>query len=89
MSGIYDEALRIVVAAIDNSGLVRVRPEAGITAETRLAEDLGFGSLDIVDTTMEVEEAVGGFLFTDDEVAGFRSVGDIAQATADLLEPTP
>ncbi len=53
-------------------------PEAEITAESRLIEDLKADSLDIVELIMDLEQQYG-VQIPDDELPGIRSVGDIVK----------
>ena len=53
-------------------------PNARITAETRLVEDFGIDSLDLITTVIDLEEKFGLEL-PDDAMARFRTVGEIAQ----------
>lgn len=50
-------------------------PES-ITLDTRIKEDLGADSLDILQIVMTVEEEYG-ITIPDDDLAGFETVGDI------------
>jgi len=52
-----------------------VDPET-ITADTRIKEDLGADSLDILQIVMTFEEEYG-ITIPDDDLAGFETVGDI------------
>ena len=47
---------------------------SGVTAETRLIEDLGFDSLALMMMSMEIEEV---FNFTFTEFVMFKTVGDV------------
>ena len=54
-----------------------VDPES-ITPETRIKEDLGADSLDILQIVMTFEEEYG-ITIPDDDLAGFETVGDILE----------
>ena len=47
-----------------------------ITAESRIKEDLGADSLDVLQLLMTIEETYG-IVIPDESLAGFRTVGDI------------
>ncbi|MBQ0009569.1 MAG: acyl carrier protein [Ruminococcus sp.] len=49
-----------------------------ITEDTNVMEDLGADSLDIVEMLMTIEQDYG-VVIPDDEVVGFKTVGDIAR----------
>lgn len=53
-------------------------PEAEITMESRLIEDLKADSLDIVELIMDLEQQFG-VQIPDDELPGIRTVGDIVK----------
>jgi acyl carrier protein len=53
-------------------------PNARITAETNLVEDLRLDSLDLITTVIDLE-AMFGLELPDDAMARFRTVGEIAQ----------
>ena len=52
------------------------RPEEGITAESRIMEDLGADSLNILMLLMTIEEDFG-IKVPDEELADFKTVGDV------------
>ncbi len=52
------------------------RPEEGITAESRIMEDLGADSLNILMLLMTIEEDFG-IKVPDEELAVFKTVGDV------------
>ena len=52
------------------------RPEDGITAESRIMEDLGADSLNILMLLMTIEEDFG-IKIPDEELAVFKTVGDV------------
>ena len=52
------------------------RPEEGITAESRIMEDLGADSLNILMLLMTIEEDFG-IKVPDEELADFQTVGDV------------
>ncbi len=47
-----------------------------MTAETKIAEDLGADSLDLVDLLMSMEDEFG-IEFPDEEVENLRTIGDV------------
>ena len=49
-----------------------------ITAASRIKEDLGADSLDILQLLMTIEETYG-IRIPDESLAGFKTVGDVAQ----------
>lgn len=53
-----------------------------ITEDTNVMEDLGADSLDIVEMLMTIEQDYG-VVIPDDEVVGFKTVGDIARYMED------
>lgn len=53
-----------------------------ITEDTNVMEDLGADSLDIVEMLMTIEQDYG-VVIPDDEVVGFKTVGDIARYIED------
>ena len=59
----------------------QITPDAGIMS------DLGADSLDMVEISMTVEETFN-LTIPDEEVEGIRSVGDLHEALAKLLERT-
>lgn len=52
--------------------------EDKITANTLIADDLGADSLDVVELMMSVEEEFG-ITIAEEEVQGFKTVGDVAK----------
>ena len=52
------------------------RPEEGITAESRIMEDLGADSLNILMLLMTIEEDFG-IKVPDEKLADFQTVGDV------------
>jgi acyl carrier protein len=52
---------------------------AGVTMESRLAEDLGADSLDAVELIMALEERFG-IEFDNDDAEAIKTVGDVVQA---------
>lgn len=52
--------------------------EDKITASTHIADDLGADSLDVVELMMSVEEEFG-ITIAEEEVQGFKTVGDVAK----------
>lgn len=51
-------------------------PEKDIVPGARLCEDLGAGSLDIIELAMAMEEE-GGFDIADEEIEKWDTVGDV------------
>lgn len=51
--------------------------ESRVTSESRIKEDLGADSLDILQLLMTIEE-VKGITVPDEELAKFATVGDVA-----------
>lgn len=49
-----------------------------ITGESRIKEDLGADSLDVLQLLMTIEETYG-IRIPDESLAGFRTVGDIVK----------
>lgn len=49
-----------------------------ITADSRIKEDLGADSLDVMQLLMTIEETYG-IMIPDEELAEFRTVGDIVR----------
>jgi len=62
-----------VIAAIRNSLFL---PSAPIAGSTRMLEDLGVDSLDLVETFMDLEEDFG-VEFPNDAADRFRTVGNV------------
>ena len=52
------------------------RPEEGITSESRIMEDLGADSLNILMLLMTIEDDFG-IKVPDEELAEFKTVGDV------------
>ena len=52
------------------------RPEEGITAESRIMQDLGADSLNILMLLMTIEEDFG-IKVPDEKLADFQTVGDV------------
>lgn len=53
--------------------------------DSKLMKDLGLDSLDIVELCLGLEDKYG-FQFTTDELASFKTVGDLFNSIADKLE---
>ncbi|CCZ21135.1 MAG TPA: acyl carrier protein [Clostridiales bacterium] len=49
-----------------------------ITEDTNIMEDLGADSLDIVEMLMNIEQDYG-IVIADDDIVGFKTVGDIVR----------
>ena len=58
--------------------------ESKVTMESRFSEDLDADSLDMVEATMALEEALG-IQIADEEVADFKTVGQAVALAADKL----
>jgi acyl carrier protein len=58
--------------------------EAQVTIESRFSEDLDADSLDMVEATMALEEALG-IRIADEEVADFKTVGQAVALAAEKL----
>ncbi len=61
--------------------------EDDITLETRLAEDLGADSLDVIEISMELE-AVFGISFENDAMEDVVTVKQLMEKTARTIDPT-
>lgn len=48
-----------------------------ITSETNLEEDLGLDSLDIVELTVDIEQAIPGYGVDEDELCDIKTFGDL------------
>jgi acyl carrier protein len=58
--------------------------ESQVTVESRFSEDLDADSLDMVEATMALEEALG-IRIADDEVADIKTVGEAVALAAGKL----
>ncbi len=58
--------------------------ESQVTVESRLAEDLDADSLDMVEATMALEEALG-IRIADDELKNVKTVGEAVELAASKL----
>ena len=58
--------------------------ESQVTVESRLAEDLDADSLDMVEATMALEEALN-ISIADDELKGVKTVGEAVELAASKL----
>ena len=58
--------------------------ESQVTVESRLAEDLDADSLDMVEATMALEEALG-IRIADDELKDVKTVGEAVELAASKL----
>ena len=58
--------------------------ESQVTVESRLAEDLDADSLDMVEATMALEEALN-ISIADDELKGVKTVGEAVELAAAKL----
>lgn len=65
---------RVIEIMIDNLGV----DESDLNEETRLVEDLGVDSLDMVELAMELEEEFKVNL-PDEEMESLKTVGDIVK----------
>jgi acyl carrier protein len=61
------------------------RDTGPITPETQLREELGLNSLDAVDLALKLEDELDIEL-PDEELATFKSVGDVARSVRTLLD---
>ena len=52
--------------------------EDSITTETKISEDLGADSLDVVELLMAIEEEFG-VQIPDEEIENFKTVGDVVE----------
>lgn len=52
--------------------------EDSITAETKISEELGADSLDVVELLMELEEEFG-LQIPDEEIENLKTVGDVVE----------
>lgn len=71
MSSTAEKVRAILAAQLDID-------EDKITASTLIADDLGADSLDVVELMMSVEEEFG-IAISEDDVQGFKTVGDVAR----------
>ena len=51
-------------------------PQSKITADSRIIEDLGADSLDVVELLMQLEDETGKTI-PDDEISSIKTVGEI------------
>jgi acyl carrier protein len=56
--------------------IARIAPDVPISADTRLVEDLGIDSLDLVSIVLTAQENYG-VPIDEDEVAGLRTMADL------------
>lgn len=56
------------------------------TADSRLAEDLGFDSMTTMEFIMDVETEFD-FIIEDDCINGLKTLGDVATLVDSLIEP--
>ena len=59
--------------------------EAKITMESDIVDDLEADSLDVVDLVMTIEDEYG-LEVPDDQIEGFRTVGDVVKYIEDNIE---
>lgn len=58
-------------------------PQSKITLESRIVEDLGADSLDVVELLMQLEDTTGKTI-PDDKVAAIKTVGDLVETLSSL-----
>lgn len=58
-------------------------PQSKITAESRIVDDLGADSLDVVELLMQLEDETGKTI-PDDKVSQIKTVGDIVSVLETL-----
>ena len=58
-------------------------PASKITPESRIVDDLGADSLDVVELLMQLEDSTGKTI-PDDKVADIKTVGDLIKALETL-----
>ncbi len=58
-------------------------PQSKITLESRIVEDLGADSLDVVELLMQLEDTTGKTI-PDDKVASIKTVGDLVETLSSL-----
>ncbi len=58
-------------------------PQSKITLESRIVEDLGADSLDVVELLMQLEDNTGKTI-PDDKVASIKTVGDLVETLSTL-----
>lgn len=58
-------------------------PQSKVTLESRIVEDLGADSLDVVELLMQLEDTTGKTI-PDDKVATIKTVGDLVETLKNL-----
>lgn len=58
-------------------------PQSKVTLESRIVEDLGADSLDVVELLMQLEDTTGKTI-PDDKVATIKTVGDLVDTLSKL-----
>lgn len=58
-------------------------PQSKVTLESRIVEDLGADSLDVVELLMQLEDTTGKTI-PDDKVATIKTVGDLVETLKSL-----
>ncbi len=58
-------------------------PQSKVTLESRIVEDLGADSLDVVELLMQLEDNTGKTI-PDDKVASIKTVGDLIKTLETL-----
>ena len=58
-------------------------PQSKVTLESRIVEDLGADSLDVVELLMQLEDNTGKTIH-DDKVASIKTVGDLIKTLETL-----
>lgn len=58
-------------------------PQSKITLESKIVEDLGADSLDVVELLMQLEDTTGKTI-PDDKVASIKTVGDLVETLSSL-----
>lgn len=58
-------------------------PQSKVTMESRIVEDLGADSLDVVELLMQLEDETGKSI-PDDKVTGIKTVGDLVTVLENL-----
>ena len=71
MSPTQEKVREILAAQLDID-------EDKITVSTLISDDLGADSLDVVELMMSIEEEFG-ITIAEEEIQGFRTVGDVAR----------
>ena len=80
-----DSSLVFEIAELVRS-VAKLAPETVITAETRLVEDLGVDSLDLVGLFLEIQDRYD-IAVHEDDVPGLQRVADVASYVSQRLRP--